>query len=556
MGFFSTFNSDALRNVTLYKGNIPAQYGGRLSSVVDVKMKDGNNQNFGVAGGIGLISSRVSVEGPLQKGKSSFIVSARRTYADIFLPKDEESKNKLYFYDLNAKLNYQINKNNSIYLTSYFGRDIMSVDKFKNNWGNTAASLRWNSIISSKLFSNTSLIYSGYDYKATVLNDKGDVSDVNPTIRNWQFKQDFSHYAGLNHTLHYGLQTSYYDFFTPNLSESIHSDFLRTPRSMWENAVYADDDFKISDKLFMNFGLRLSMLSQGKNKAAESKSYVNLEPRVMVNYAFNKNNNIRFGYSRNTQSIQTLNSSAGGGIANNDVWINLKKPQVGDQLNLAYTRKLNNGYEFTGEVFYKKMSNLVDYKDGVEMNVLDNVESNLLYNGKGRAYGLELLAKKTKGRFTGWFSYTLSKTERRIDGINNSNWYNASQDKTHNFSIVANYQLAPSWTLSGAFVYSTGSAATFPIGKYEIGGETILQYGARNSNRMPAYNRLDVNLTYEPNTTKRFKSSWSMGVYNVYGRKNPYAVTFEQDSNNPDKINTVQTSILSLVPNISYNFKF
>ena len=560
LGFFSTFNSDALRNVTLYKGNIPSQYGGRLSSVIDVKMKEGNNQEYNVNGGIGLISSRLSVEGPIQKGKSSFIISGRRTYADLFIPEQNGEKVKLYFYDLNAKANFQLNKNNSIHLSSYFGRDILAFEDFKNNWGNFAGTLRWSSIISNKLFSNTSFTYSNYDYRRNAQNDDGSLTEVNPNIRNIGFKQDFTHYVGLKHTLRYGLQISQNYFSTRRLSETVKSDFLRTPRTMWENAVYINDDYKLNDKIFINYGLRASMLSSDRNIRNsnstvdnEAKSYFNLEPRVMVNYEFNKNNSINGGYNRNTQNIQTLSSFTDG--LNNDLWINVKKPQIADQVFLGYVRKFNGGYEFSTEVFYKKMSNLVDYRDGINVDILDDIEKNLVENGKGRAYGLEILAKKTSGRLTGWLSYTLSKSERRNDQINDGDWYNATQDKTHNLSIVANYKLTQKWTLSGAFVYSTGIAVSYPVGRYEIDNEVYLQYGKRNSSRMPASHRLDLNLTYEPNHNRRFKGSWSFGVYNVYGRNNPFDIAFERRKND-NVIYAKQFSFLSVVPNVSYNFKF
>lgn len=563
LGLFSTFNSDALRNVTVYKGNIPSQYGGRLSSVVDVKMKDGNNQGYHVNGGIGLISSRLSVEGPIQKGKSSFIISGRRTYLDLFLPPQNGSKMKIYFYDLNTKANFQINKNNSIYLSGYFGRDILSHEDFRNNWGNITGTLRWNSIISSKLFSNTSLTYSNYDYRTNAQNYNGEPTEVRPNIRNIGLKQDFTHYVGLKHTLHYGLQASQYYFSTRQLSESVKSDFLRTPRTMWESALYINDDFKLNDKLFINYGLRLSMLSlQKTNEETNSsavknlaRNQINLEPRVMINYEFDKNNSVNLGYNRNTQNIYTLNNI--NGYLNNDLWMNVKKPQVADQINLGYSRKFNNGYELNTDIFYKKMSNLVDYKDGVQIDILDNIEKNIVDNGKGRAYGFEILAKKTRGKLTGWLSYTLSKTERQNDAINGGDWYNASYDRTHNLSIVANYQLSQKWTLSGAFVYNTGNAATFPGGKYVIDGDTYLQYGKRNSSRIPASHRLDLNATYEPQNNKRFKSSWSFGIYNVYARHNPYIIDFTNEYNgNNTTIQARKTSFVSFVPNISYNFKF
>ncbi|PTT40506.1 hypothetical protein DBR28_05775 [Chryseobacterium sp. HMWF028] len=558
LGFFSTFNSDALRNATVYKGNIPSQYGGRLSSVVDVKMKEGNNQSYKVSGGLGLVSSRLSVEGPIQKGKSSFIISGRRTYVDLFIPPQNGSKIKLNFYDLNAKANFQINKNNSIHLSSYFGRDVLGSEDFKNNWGNIATTLRWNSIISSKLFSNTSLVYSNYDYKTTIQNYNGEFTEVNPNIRNIGIKQDFTHYAGTKHTLRYGLQSSQYYFSTPQLPESVTSSFLRTPRSLWENAIYINDDYRVSDKIFINYGLRVSQFLSDKRNSEEAstgnnfaKSYINFEPRIAAGYEFNGNNTITLGYNRNTQNIYTLNNT--NGSLNNDLWMGAKKPLIADQINLGYNKKFNNGYEFNAEVFYKKMSNLVDYKDGVEVEIQDNIERNLVYNGKGRAYGLEILAKKTKGKFTGWFSYTLSKTERRNDEINNGDWYSATYDKTHNLSLVANYQLSPKWTFSGAFVYATGNAVTFPAGKYQIGDKGYWQYEKRNSSHMPASHRLDLNATYEPQNNKRFKSSWSFGIYNVYARHNPYAISFESQEG---AIRAKKISFVSFVPNITYNFKF
>lgn len=556
LGFFSTFNSDALRNVTVYKGNIPSQYGGRLSSVVDVKMKEGNNQSYKVSGGLGLVSSRLSVEGPIQKGKSSFIISGRRTYADLFIPPQNGSKIKLNFYDLNAKVNFQINKNNSIHLSSYFGKDVLAFEEFNNDWGNTAATLRWNSIVSSKLFSNTSLIYSNYGYKTTVQNNNDEFVEIKPNIRNIGLKQDFTHYVGLKHTLRYGFQTSQYFFSTRDLPEAITSSFLRNNRTMWENALYINDDYKPNDKLFINYGLRASLFSSNRKNTDNTgndfnKSYFNIEPRIVVGYNFNENNTLTLGYNRNTQNIYTLNSL--NGALNNDLWMDVRKPQIADQMNAGFTKKFNNGYELSTDVFYKKMSNLVDYKDGAEINILDNVEQNLAYNGKGRAYGLEIMAKKTTGKLTGWFSYTLSKTQRQNDEINNGGWYNASYDRTHNLSLVANYQLSPKWTLSGAFVYATGNAMTYPGAKYVIDGREYLQYGERNGGRIPASHRLDINATYEPKTDKRFKSSWSFGIYNVYGRHNPYSITFE---GNQGIVRPKQTSFVSWVPNITYNFKF
>ncbi|WP_449400024.1 TonB-dependent receptor plug domain-containing protein [Chryseobacterium wanjuense] len=440
------------------------------------------------------------------------------------------------------------------------GRDVLEIDKYKNNYGNLLGTLRWNSVLSSKLFSNTSIIYSNYDYK-TKFSDGALSAEENPNIKNWIFKQDFTHYADPKHTFRYGIQASHYDFYTKSKTKEDLPTFLAKDRSMWENSVYFNDDYKVTDKFFINYGLRLSMLSSGKNNTYLESSgndfkdnYLNLEPRLMLKYDFNDKNSIRTGYTRNTQNIQTLGTN--GTDLTNDIWINLRKPEIADQVNFGYTRKLGDSYELNTEVFYKKMSNLVDYKDDIEGSLVDDLESNLLFNGKGRAYGLEIMAKKTRGRFTGWVSYTLSKSQRKIDGINDGEWYNARYDRTHNLSIVANYDLSPRWSLSGAFVYNTGNAVTLPVGKYEIDSQTYLQYGKRNDGRMPAYHRMDLNLTYESSSQKRFKSSWSFGVYNVYGRKNAYRLSFEPDKNNPEKINTMKTSLFSFVPNVTYNFKF
>jgi hypothetical protein len=560
-GFFSTFNSDALRNVTLYKSNIPSQYGGRLSSVLDIKGKEGNNQKFGATGGIGLISSRLSVEGPIQKGKSSFIISGRRTYADLIyklISNDEKNKDtQLFFYDLNAKVNFQLNPNNSIHLSGYLGQDKFKYQDFKNNWGNIASSLRWNSIISSKLFSNTSLVYSNYNYSVGI-DSKEESIEIKPKIDNYIFKQDFSHYVNQKHSLKYGLQASYYNFTTPTVSGTQESPIVSHKRSMWENALYVNDDYQVTDKLLINYGIRATLFSAGNGEAAygeatEKNNHIVFEPRLMLNYELNKNNTLTASYFRTSQGLQAL--SANDGSLVNDVWINLKKPTVSDQISLGYTRKFNNGYEISTDIYYKKMNNLADYKEGVKIEALQDLNKNLLYSGIGRAYGLEFMAKKTTGRLTGWLSYTLSKSQRKIEGINEGNWYNATQDKTHNLSIVANYALSQKWTLSSAFVYTSGNAVTFPVGKYEVSGNTILQYGERNSNRMPAYNRLDISATYEPQNNRRFKSSWSFGIYNIYSRKNAASIDFES-SYNGTGIRAIKNSMFTIVPNVTYNFKF
>lgn len=578
LGFFSTFNSDALKDASIIKGNSPAQYGGRLSSVLDVKMKDGNNKDYNLNGGIGLISSRLSVEGPIQKEKSSFIVSGRRTYADLFLKTNKDYKdNKLYFYDLNLKANYQINENNRIYLSGYFGRDVLGLgDTFNTDWGNTTATLRWNSIISSKLFSNTSFIYSNYDYKISLKNDDT-VFDLNSKIRDWNLKQDFTWFAGNKHSVRFGLQSIYHTLTPSSASGTTVSSFPRNPRYSWENAVYINDDFKATEKLTINYGVRLAIFSvlggdtfntyengvltdsEFLEKGKFGKTYVNPEPRISANYRINEVSSVKGGYSRNTQNLHLLSNSNSGNPT--DQWIGSSytvKPEIADQISVGYSRNFNNNnYELNAEVYYKSMKNQIDFKNGAQIgfDAGSDVESELLF-GKGRAYGLELIAKKKSGKLTGWISYTLSKTERKINGINNNEWYNARMDKTHDLSIVATYQLNPKWSFSGLFVYSTGNAVTFPTGKYELNGQTIFQYSNRNADRMPAYHRMDLSATYEPVSNKRFRGSWTFGIYNLYGRENAYTINFEDNPDRPGTTRAMQTSLFRWVPNITYNFKF
>ena len=578
LGFFSTFNSDALKDASIIKGNSPAQYGGRLSSVLDVKMKDGNNKDYNVNGGIGLISSRLSVEGPIQKEKSSFIVSGRRTYADVFLKATDDFKDsKLYFYDLNLKANYQINDNNRLYLSGYFGRDVLGLgDTFSTDWGNTTATLRWNSIISSKLFSNTSFIYSNYNYNVA-LSSNNNTFGLDSEIEDWNLKQDFSWFAGNKHSVKFGLQSIYHTITPSSATGTSVSSFPRNPRYSWENAIYINDDFKATEKLTINYGARLAMFSvlggdtfntyqngvltdsEYLEKGKFGKTYVNLEPRITANYRINEVSSVKGGYSRNTQNLHLLSNSGSGNPT--DQWIGSSytvKPEIADQISAGYSRNFNNNnYELNTEIYYKSMQNQIDYKNGAQISfdTAADVERELLF-GKGRAYGLELIAKKKSGKLTGWISYTVSKTERQINGINDNEWYDARQDKTHDLSVVATYQLNPKWSFSGLFLYSTGNAVTFPTGKYELNGQTVFQYSNRNADRMPAYHRMDLSATYEPISNKRFKGSWSFGIYNVYGRQNAYTITFEDNPNNPGTTRAMQTSLFRWVPNITYNFKF
>lgn len=578
LGFFSTFNSDAIKDATLIKGNSPAQYGGRLASVLDVKMNEGNDKEYHVAGGLGLISSRLSVEGPIQKDKSSFLITGRRTYADVFLKASDQFKdNTLYFYDFNAKANYRINKNNRIFLSGYLGRDVLGFsDQFGIDWGNKTATLRWNSILSPKVFSNTSLIYSDYNYKISIKG--GSVKfNINSEIQDWNLKQEFQYYKNEKSSWRFGLNVIRHKL-TPSRFEGDAEVFNQTNkvgRLSLENALYANNTYLASNKLTIDYGLRLTSFSilggdtyntftNGKKTDSLTlangeigKTYINPEPRITLNYQLNENTSLKGGYSRNTQNLHLLSNSTT--TSPTDSWIGNTyniKPEIADQISIGYFKNLKeNAYEFSAETYYKNMQNQVDYKNGADLNSAPDVESELLY-GKGRAYGLELLFKKKKGDFTGWVSYTLSRTERLIDGINNNNWYVAKQDRTHDLSLVGMYQLNKKWSLASNFVLYTGNAVTYPTGKYIIDNNVQYAYANRNANRFPLYHRLDFSATYESNKNKKWKGSWNFSLYNVYGRQNAYIINFEENPNDPSKTQAVKISLFRWVPSITYNFKF
>ena len=576
LGFFSTFNSDAIKDATIIKGNSPSQYGGRLSSVLDVKMKEGNNQDYTVNGGIGLISSKVSVEGPLQKNKSSFILSGRRTYADVFLKATEKFKdNILYFYDLNAKANYQINAKNKVYISGYFGRDELGLGQdFGIDWGNKTGTIRWNKIISNKLFLNTSFIYSDYNYNVKLKNGETNFN-INSEIKDVNLKQDYTFYTNNQNTLRFGFNTILHNIRPSTFSGTVINSVAKTGRNGLENAVYLTNNFRTTSQLTIDYGLRLSMYtlmggdvyniyqngvvssSIKLNPSSFGKTYINPEPRITTNYRINDETSIKAGYARNVQHLHLLSNSVASSPS--DQWIGNSyniKPEIADQLSVGYVTKLfKNNFELTAEAYYKHLQNQIDYKDGAEINTVSDVESVLLY-GIGRAYGLELLLKKKEGRLTGWIGYTLSKTERRIDGINEGKWYNARQDRTHDISVVGIYDLNDRWSISGVFVYNTGDAVTYPTGKYNVQGQTLYQYAARNDNRMPAYHRLDFSATYEKNKTKRRHGSWNFSLYNVYGRENAFRISFKDDPNDPTRTQIIRTALFKWVPSVTYQFKF
>jgi hypothetical protein len=584
LGFFSTFNSDAIKDVTVYKGGMPAQYGGRLSSVLDVKMNDGNNQDYSVSGGIGLISAKLNVEGPIQKDKSSFLVTARRTYADMFLKLSKDStlnNNKLYFYDLNAKMNYSIGDKDRIFISGYFGKDKLAAgETFGLDWGNATGTLRWNHIFSNKLFSNTSAIFSNYDYNISIRSGANDF-DIFSQIRDWNLKQEFQWYLNNRNSIKFGFNTIYHTIrpgeVKPASDKSSINESLLQKRYSWENGLFATNTWKASDKLNITYGIRLtafSVLGKGDfynvdgngnvtdtfsyTKGQFVKTYINPEPRLAASYQLNTTTSVKASYVRNVQNLHLITNSTTSSPT--DKWVastNIIKPEISDQFSAGYYKNLwDNNYELTVETYYKNMQHQIDYRDGANVYInSDAIETQLLF-GKGRAYGIEFQFKKKVGKFTGWLSYTLSKTEKKIDGINNNNWYNARQDRTHDISVVASYQLNKKWTVSANWGFYTGSAVTFPAGKYQVDDQVVFYYTERNGYRMPSYHRLDLGATWLLKQKKKFSSDLSFSLYNAYGRENAYTISFRESKDDPDRTEAVQLALFKFIPSVSYNFKF
>ncbi len=580
LGFFSTFNSDAIKDIQMFKGTAPAEYGGRISSVLDIKMNDGNNQKYHVGGGIGLISSRLNAEGPIQKGKSSFLVSARRTYADLFLKLSPDSLingNQLYFYDLNAKLNYTIDDRNRLYLSGYFGRDVFKFqERFGIDWGNITGTLRWNHIWNERLFSNTSLIYSDYSYKINIDQNAG--FSLTSIISNWNLKHEFQFFVNNKNTLSFGINSIYHKIIPGQLEfndKSVTNPVVVQEKFAVDNGLYISNVWKPTYNLNINYGLRLSAYhlfgpgsfytyengvtssTKSYEKAEIVKSYYNLEPRLNIAYIVNESNSLKASYTRNTQNLHLISNSTSS--TPTDIWIsssNNVKPEIGDQVAVGYfTNFAKDQYQFSAETYYRWMQNQIDLRNGANINANDTIEGELLF-GKGRAYGIELMLKKKYGKLTGWIGYTWSRTERLIDGINSNNWYPARQDITHDVSVVAIYDLSKKWSLSASWVYNTGNAVTFPSGKYLLNGNTQYYYTERNGYRMPDYHRLDVSATWYFKKRKNFESSLNFSVYNAYGHKNPFSIDFEQDADDPTKTNAVMTYLFTYVPSVTYNFKF
>ncbi|WP_109439218.1 MULTISPECIES: TonB-dependent receptor [Aquimarina] len=599
-GFFSVFNPDAIKDIKLYKGGIPAKYGGRISSVLDIYQKEGNSKKFKINGGLGAVSSRLLAEGPIKKDKGAFLIGGRGSYAHLFLPLFDND-NTAFFYDLNTKLNYKINENNNIYLSGYFGRDVFGINEsFENIYGNTVLNLRWNHLFSDKLFSNLSLIYSDYFY-GLELDFVGFEWDSG--IRNFNLKYDLKHYLSDKFQLNYGVSNIYYRFnpgeIKPNSEDSGIKREKLINKYANEFGAYIDAEHKISNNLILRYGLRLSnFVRLGQNEvnvyqdnnpllfnqnlqiyeSAEPigtenlsrndqiATFTNLEPRVALAYSFNDDTSIKASYNRMAQYLHLLSNT--NSPTPLDVWTpsgNFIKPQLLNQYALGYFKNINdNTYSIETEIFYKEIKNRIDYIDGAELIANNAIEQDIL-NGEARAYGLEFLLRKNEGKFKGWLAYTLSKSEQRTPGrtpqepgINNGEWYNTPYDKTHDISFNGSYELNEKWKFGANFLFQTGQPTNYPTGQFEFQGLVVPVFDApRNSERLPSYHRIDISATLTPrkNNNRKWKGEWVFSVYNIYNRRNAASINF---SRNQDTFanEAIRTSIFGIIPAITYNFKF
>jgi hypothetical protein len=627
MGFFSVFNGDAIKNVTLVKGGMPAQYGNRLSSVLDIQMKEGNNQRYEVNGGIGVISSRLTVQGPIKKDTSSFIFSMRRTYIDALIKpffkagSSPFAGTSYHFYDLNGKLNFLINDKNKIYFSGYFGRDVFRFNDSERGfnvdvpWGNSLGSFRWNHIFNKKLFSNTSLIYSYYDFSFGANQDDFEFK-LFSGIRDWNLKQDYSWFANTRHDVKFGWSYTFHTFIPTNVSAKqgeTKFDFGDIVKLYAHDAqAYISDDWEITDYLKIHSGLRFSYFAQigpftrftkdELNQTTGSIKYKNgekvadyngLEPRASIRWTLSKSSSIKASYTRNYQYIHLASISSVS--LPTDVWMpctEIIKPQIGNQYALGYFKNFNNDlFETSVEVYYKDMQNLIEYKDGAQPqdNVFDNPDNSFTF-GKGRAYGAEFFVKKRSGKLTGWIGYTLSWTKRQFADINFGQEFYAKYDRRHDASVVLTYDLNKRWNFSTIWVYGTGNAGTLPNSLALFEGDIMTVFGLRNSYRFQPYHRLDISATYTPDRKKQiekrkaklekkyarlgkdiskiqvpkpwckhYESSWAFSVFNVYNRMNPYFIYFDREGDFTQgtfKVSAKQVSLFPVLPSVTWNFKF
>jgi len=602
-GFFSVFNPDAIKDIKLYKGGIPARYGGRLSSVLDIFQKEGNSKELKVNGGIGAVASRLLVEGPIKKNKAAFLIGGRASYAHLFLPLFDLN-NTAYFYDLNAKINYKINENNNLFLSGYFGRDVFGIgDTFRNTYGNAVGNFRWNHLFSDKLFSNLSLIYSDYYYGLN-LNFVG--FDWNSGIRNFNIKYDLKHYLNDKLQVNYGINNISYAFNPGKIEPSNDTSGIVEDQLIQkyanEFAAYIDVEHQVTEDLSLGYGLRFSnFIRRGQeelnvyannnpvnfnqelgiyqearpintingSRSDQLANFSNFEPRVSLAYTLNQQSSFKASYNRLAQYLHLLSNT--NSPTPLDVWTpsgSFIKPQLLDQYAVGYFKNIKGGlYSLETETFYKNIQNRIDYIDGANLIANDAIEQVIL-NGEARAYGLEILLRKNEGRFQGWLAYTLSKSEQRTPGrtrsdgiietgINQGEWYNTPFDKTHDISLYANYDLNKKWSFNTNFVFQTGQPTNYPIGQFSFQGLTVPYYGLRNQERLPTYHRLDISATLTPkkNTGRNYKGEWVFSIYNLYNRRNAASINFGRNDETGAN-EAVRTSIFGLVPSATYNFKF
>ncbi|MCI4651072.1 TonB-dependent receptor [Phaeodactylibacter sp.] len=585
LGFFSVFNADAIKNTTLIKGGMPAQYGGRLSSVVDIQMKEGNDREYAMEGGIGLVASRVTFEGPIVEERSSFIVSARRTYAlDLaqpFLNNTSFAGTNYYFYDLNAKANYRFSDEDRLYFSTYFGRDVL---QFRSNardfnfdmpYGNATATLRWNHLFSDKLFMNVSAIYNDYDFGFS--GGQGDFRiGLESGVRDWNGKVDFEYFPNPKHHLRFGANYTYHRL-TPSLATATNGEEVfgneGEIRYAHESAVYLADEMKIGSGIRLNAGLRVSAFTQlgpytSKQDSTEYaagepvKTYIGVEPRLAATFYLNAVSSLKAGVTVANQYLHLVSNSTS--TLPTDIWMpssEIIKPQIGVQYALGYFRNFeDNRYEASVEIYYRDLYNQIDFRENYVDDVANDLEEEFVF-GQGRAYGLELFLQKKKGRFTGWIGYTLSRTERIFPDINNGNPYPAIYDRRHDLSVVANYTLSKKWEFGGAFIFGTGNAYTPVQRLYFIDQFPVQEYGPRNSARLQDYHRVDFSATYtpKPDSKARFRSSWNFSVYNAYSRQNPFFIyyDFESDPNaGTAAARAYQVSLFPVIPSVTWNFSW
>ncbi len=598
-GFFSVFNADAIKDINLYKGGMPAKFGGRVASVLDVRQKDGNSKEFHTSGGIGLISSRLMIEGPIKKDKATFLLAGRASYVNVFL-KARNNNNRAGFYDLNTKLSYEINDNNKLFLSGYFGKDTFKLENFiENSYGNNSFNLRWNHLFNQRLFSNLSLIYSKYDYNLTFNTLEFEwLSNIVDT----NLKYDLKYSISDKYKLNFGVNITNYNFNPGEINKTVETSSINErkldKKFAIEPAIYAELEHKISDKLNLRYGLRFSSFYRlGKqtiqlyqddlpvvynadldiyeradpidetfyedNKTIAS--FNGFEPRASLAYQINENTSVKASYQNVNQYVHLISNT--NSATPLDVWTpsgKYIKPQKSNQYAIGFFKNLKDGnYSLEIESYYKDVDNRLDYIDGSNLIANNTLETEILA-GKSRAYGLEILLKKNKGKLTGWLSYTLSKSEQKVEGrtaietgINNGDWYNTSYDRTHDLSITGSYELNKKWRFGTNFIFQTGRPANYPSGQYQFEETTVPVFTTRNAERLPAYHRLDISATLTPrkNKNRKWKGEWVFGVYNLYGRKNAASITFGRNDDNGLNEAT-RTTIFGIMPAITYNFKF